>query len=110
SPLISSDYDGYTEPDINRDGTKIIYRSANPDTSDNKLYLFQRELYWDPYDWVWDPEYAPALTELALTAGQYESPVLSGDGESMAVVTDVALDPADTNGVLDLYMVRLSDL
>lgn len=110
SPLISSDYDGYTEPDINRDGTKIIYRSARPDTPDNKLYLFQRELYWDPYDWAWDPEYAPALTELALTAGDYEWLVLSGDGEYAAVVTDVALDPADTNGRPDLYVVSITDL
>lgn len=89
-----ADNERYADPVISSDGAKVLFRTANPDDSSDRVYLYEEE----------------TLTELTLASGRYTDLAVSGDGNSFAVSTTAQLDAAGPNAGMQLYLIQLANL
>ncbi|RIX47266.1 hypothetical protein D3P08_25490 [Paenibacillus nanensis] len=97
----------FAEPAISDDGGKVAFRSAGEGGSESSLYVYDRSKSESGEE---EGPLADPISKLALPQGSYSSPAMSANGEYLAVQTTAALDPNDTDGYNDVYVIRLSDL
>jgi hypothetical protein len=91
---------------ISNDGTKVAFtsRASNlvPGDTNHVSDVFVRDLATNTTTRV-----SLGANHAQLNTDSYVGSI-SGDGSTVALITAAAIDPADTNGVLDVYLVKLA--